>query len=194
MIYNFFKGDKRSVLAKKNVLASFAIKGFDTLIYLLLVPLTLGYLNPYEYGIWLTLSSILSWFNSFDIGLGSGLRNKLGEAMASNEREKGRAYVSTTFYMLILLVSVLFVVFFVIINYIDWYSVLNVNRNMVGNLYDVVVVSFLFFCISFVFKFVGSVYQALQLPAVNNLMVLAAHLFSLIVIWILKHCIPGSLF
>lgn len=188
------KGDKRSVMAKKNVLASVFIKGADTLVYLLLVPLTLGYLNAYEYGIWLTLSSILSWINSFDIGLGSGLRNMLGTAMAENDREKGRGYVSTTFFMLLLLTVGIFLVFSLLINVLDWYSILNVNVETVGNLKEVVLVSFLFFCLNFLFRFVGNVYQALQLPAVNSLMGLGAHLFSLIVIYIMKQTLPGNLF
>ena len=134
----FFKGDKRSVLAKKNVLASAFIKGGDTLISLILVPLTLGYLNPYEYGIWLTLSSILTWINSFDIGLGSGLRNKLGIAIATDDKEQGRSYVSTTFYMLIFITIIIFVVFASLINVIDWYALLNVSSNSVSNIKEII--------------------------------------------------------
>ena len=69
-------GDARSEKNKKNIVVSAGIKIADTMVHLLLVPLTLGYLNAYEYGIWLTLNSILAWINSFDIGLGNGLRNK----------------------------------------------------------------------------------------------------------------------
>lgn len=188
------KGDKRTVMAKKNVLASVLIKGADTLVYLLLVPLTLGYLNAYEYGIWLTLSSILAWIDSFDIGLGNGLRNKLGTAMAENDRDRARGYVSTTFFMLLVLSIGIFVIFSLIINVLDWYSILNVDPDTVGNLKEVVLVSFFFFCLSFFFKFVGNVYQGLQLPAVNNLMGLGAHLFSFIIIYLLRLTIPGSLF
>ena len=75
LLSKFFKGDTRSVKAKKNIIVSGFIKGADMLVYLLLVPLTLGYLNAYEYGIWLTLNSLLTWIDSFDIGLGNGLRN-----------------------------------------------------------------------------------------------------------------------
>ena len=181
-------------MAKKNVLASVAIKGADTLVYLLLVPLTLGYLNAYEYGIWLTLSSILSWINSFDIGLGSGLRNKLAEAIAEDDKEKARGYVSTTFFMLLLLTSIIFVFFSIVINYVDWYSFLNVTHEAVDNLKEVIIASFMFFCLSFLFKFVGNVYQALQLPAVNTLLVLGAHVFSLVAIFVLRQTVPGSLF
>lgn len=83
-------GDERTIKVKKNILASVLIKGVDFLVYLLLVPVTLGYLNQYEYGIWLTLSSILMWINSFDIGLGNGLRNKLSEALAQMIRNYAR--------------------------------------------------------------------------------------------------------
>ena len=37
------------------------LKGIDGIVYLLFVPVTLGYLKPYEYGVWLTLNSILIW-------------------------------------------------------------------------------------------------------------------------------------
>ena len=181
-------------MAKKNVLASMLIKVADTIIYLLLVPLTLGYLNAYEYGIWLTLSSILAWINSFDIGLGNGLRNKLGTAMAQNDRESARGYVSTAFFMLLILSVGIFIAFSLLMNVLDWYSILNVDPKTVGNLKEVVLASFLFFCLSFLFKFVGNVYQGLQLPAVNNMIGLGAHLFSFIIIYILRLTIPASLF
>lgn len=181
-------------MAKKNILAAIVIKGADTLVYLLLVPLTLGYLNAYEYGIWLTLSSILVWINSFDIGLGSGLRNKLGTSMAEGDRDKARGYVSTTFFMLLLLTVILFTVFSLVIYSLDWYSILNVDPDTVGDLSEVVFSSFLFFCLNFLFRFVGNVYQALQLPAVNNLIGLGGHILSLVAILVLRHTVPGSLF
>lgn len=189
----FLSGDSRSVKAKKNILASGFIKGADTLVYLLLVPLTLGYLNAYEYGIWLTLNSILSWINSFDIGLGNGLRNKLAAAIAEGDKEKGRSYVSTTFFMLIILMVIIFVVASCIIYIVDWYGILNVDEGTVSNLREIVLISFLFFCINFVLKFIGNVYQALQLPAINYLISFGGHLLSLVVIFILTKTIPGSL-
>lgn len=184
----------RSVKARKNIVASAFIKGADTLVYLLLVPLTLGYLNAYEYGIWLTLNSILAWINSFDIGLGSGLRNMLGIAIAEGDKEKGRCFVSTTFVMLIFIVSIIFIIGSLCINGINWYSLLNVNPNSVGNIKEIVLVSFLFFCINFILRFIGNVYQALQLPAVNYLISFSGHLLSLIVIFIFTKTVKGSLF
>ena len=189
------QGDARSVKAKKNILASFFIKAADTAVYLLLVPLTLGYLNAYEYGIWLTLNSMLAWINSFDIGLGNGLRNKLAIAIAEDDKEKARAYVSTTFFMLIAIISVTYFVLSIVTECVDWYKILNVTDTSVGKLSEVVQVSLFFFCINFVLKFIGNVYQALQLPAFNFLISFTGHLLSLIVIFIFtKMVIPGTLF
>ena len=60
-------GHQRSVKAKKNILATFIFKGCSIAISLILVPLTINYINPTQYGIWITLSSIVGWFAFFDI-------------------------------------------------------------------------------------------------------------------------------
>lgn len=195
VINSFLNGDERTVKANKNILASALIKGADTLVYLLLVPLTLGYLNAYEYGIWLTLNSILAWIDSFDIGLGNGLRNKLAISLAEGDKEKARAYVSTTFFMLIFIIAVSYLILSVFANYIDWYKLLNASIERVGSIVEVVQVSLFFFCVNFVLRIIGNVYQALQLPAFNYLISFGGHLISLIVIYVFtKLVVPGTLF
>ncbi len=87
-IINFLnKGHIRSIGAKKNIFASFVIKGSSIIVGLFLVPLTINYLSPTKYGIWITLSSIIGWFSFFDIGLGNGLRNKFTEAVSNGKHE-----------------------------------------------------------------------------------------------------------
>lgn len=190
----FFSGDKRTVKIKKNIAASVAFKGIDILIYLLLVPLTLGYLNTYEYGVWLTLNSVLLWINSFDIGLGNGLRNKLAIAIANNNYSLGRIYVSTTFYTLFFITLCLFAVFYFCCFFINWYSVFNVDVDLLPRLEEIIVYSFALFCLSFVFKFIGNVYLALQLPAITSLLNVLGHVFSLLFIWIITQTASGNLF
>ena len=70
---NFFtEGHERSIKAKKNIAASFLLKGVSISVSYLLVPLTIHYLNPTKYGIWITLTSSIGWVAFFDIGLGKG--------------------------------------------------------------------------------------------------------------------------
>ncbi len=179
--------------ARKNVLASMLLKGIDGIVYLLFVPVTLGYLKPYEYGVWLTLNSILIWIDSFDIGLGNGMRNKLATALAEGDKEKARIYVSTTFYMLVILMAGIVVVGTSCAPLIDWYGILHTTPAEVGRLGEIVYLTFLIYSLNFIFKFIGNVYLALQLPAVNNFFVTAGHLLSLVVIYILTKTTAGSL-
>ena len=105
--------NKRTKLAIKNIGVSLILKGASILISFILVPLTLDYLNSYEYGIWLTLNSVLSWIYLFDIGLGNGLRNRLTEALAAKNFELGKIYVSTTFFFMTLIVVAFYLLFLV---------------------------------------------------------------------------------
>ena len=87
-------GDKRSINVKKNVLGSIIIKGVSMIISFMLVPLTIGYVSSDLYGVWLTLSSILTWLTFLDIGFSQGLKNKLAEAIAQTDWGKGKSLVS----------------------------------------------------------------------------------------------------
>ena len=46
-------------------MASVILKGISMLISLFIVPITINYVNPVQYGIWLTLSSLMAWFYFF---------------------------------------------------------------------------------------------------------------------------------
>ena len=83
-------GSSRSIAIKKNIIASLFLKGISILVSLQVVPLTINYINPTRYGIWLTLSSIVAWLSYFDLGFAHGFRNRFAEAVA---KEIGRAHV-----------------------------------------------------------------------------------------------------
>ena len=187
-------GDERTIIAKKNVFYSFFIKGFGILTSLLIVPLTINYLNPTEYGIWLTLNSILLWVNTFDIGLGNGLRNKLAESLAQNDFVKAKIYVSTSYCVVFLLMIIIFLLFQVFNMYLDWYSILNINKSLVPNLNEIVLMSFALFCLTFVLKLIGNILLATQKTAFENFLIMSGQVLSLIVIYGLTFSSKGSLF
>ncbi len=120
--------DMRTRKVNRSIVYSMAIKGGGILLTLALVPLTLSYLSAYEYGIWITIYSILTWINYFDIGLGNGLRNKLAEALAIGDYKLGQVYVSTTLFLLAIISALFYGIFLVADNFIDWYSLLNVDE------------------------------------------------------------------
>ncbi len=174
------KSDDRSRLIRRNILFSFLIKGWSGVIQLLLVPVTLFCLGNYENGIWMTISSILLWVDSLDIGIGNGLRNKLSEQIANNDYEKARESVSSAFFMLFLIIIPVTVLLIFLINIADIYQILNINTKIVSNIQEVFSMCIALVCCTFIFKFIGNVYLGLQLPAVNNALVVGGQTLTLI--------------
>lgn len=57
----YSKRSGRSKDIAKNISVSLFMRAASILASLLLVPLTINYVNPTQYGIWLALSSIIGW-------------------------------------------------------------------------------------------------------------------------------------
>lgn len=184
----------RTKKIKLNIFYSFFIKVLGIATSLLLVRVTLNYLNEEEYGIWLTLSSVLLWINTFDIGLGNGLRNKLAEALANNDFEEARKYISTAYAMISGLMLIIFTVFFTANLFLDWYSILNINRESVKNIADLILMSFGCFCLTFVLKLIGSILLAQQKAALENLLIMLGQFLSLVIILAMKQMVDGDLY
>ena len=73
----------RSAQATRHIAISLLAKGVGILCSLLVVPMTIKYVNPSQYGIWLAISSIVGWIAFFDLGLANGFRNKFAQATNS---------------------------------------------------------------------------------------------------------------
>ena len=188
----FFSGHQRSVKAKKHILGSLFLKGISILISLILVPLTIDYLNPTRYGIWITLMSVIVWFNFFDVGLGNGLRNKFATAKAGGKDELARKYISTTYAIITIISIAIFVLFFIVNQFLDWGKILNTSTD-VEEVEKLVFIIFSVFCLQFIVKLINVVFIADQRPAMNSVINTTASLISLIVVVILLKTTDGSL-
>ena len=61
-------------------------------------------LDTNKYGIWLAISSTVSWISILDIGLANGLRNKIAEYLAvKNYDPKLKIAVSSTYAILFII-------------------------------------------------------------------------------------------
>lgn len=191
---NFFtQGHKRSLEAKKNIIGSFLVKGTSITTTLIMVPLTIHYVNPSQYGIWLTLSSIIMWLSFFDIGFGNGLRNKLAEVSAIGDFEKAKTYVSTTYMVLFLIFSFIWVLFFIANFFINWSEVLNIKEVNTGELSKLTFILVSFFCIQFVLKIIHTIVLSDQKTALSGLIDVIGQILGLIIIFILTKTTEGSL-
>lgn len=194
VILNFVnRGQERSVKAKKNIIGSLFIKGTSIVISILLVPIAINYVNVSQYGVWLTLSSIVVWFSFFDIGLTQGLRNKFAEAVAKGEHELAQIYVSTTYAILGIICSVVWIVFLFVNQHLNWPHILNSPVYMKPELTILALMVFTYFCLQFVLKIITTLLIADQQPALSALMSVLGQVLSLICIFILIKTTQGSL-
>ncbi len=191
---NFFsKGHERTLLAKKNIVVSFFLKGISICIGLILVPMTINYLNPSNYGVWLTLSSVINWFSFFDIGLGNGLKNKLAESNALNNYTNSKTYISTTYGALSIISTLLFLFFLIINLFVNWNKVLNVPQLQDSSLNKIALIVFGFFCIQFIVQIINSILIAFHEISKVSLISVIGQCISLVIIYVLTKETSGSL-
>lgn len=168
-------------------------KGISMVLSLVYVPVVLGYLGEYKYGVWASILSILSWISYFDLGIGNGLRNRLSEAVASDSsRISPKDLVSSAYAILSCVVAVVAFVCGIVIAFVDWPTLLSA-WDVGENLLCVVELSFLGMCFSFVLTLCNSVYYALQKAQVVNLIAVCQQAVMLLSVWLLSLARANSL-
>lgn len=175
----------RSKMLVWNILASFFVKGWAAIIMLLMVPLTLQCLGTYQNGVWLTISSMLVWIDQMDIGLGSGLRNRLAANIAHDDMKEARCAVSSTMAMLLYIILPILGILVLLIWHTDVYAFLNVAPEKIPELQPALTCGVTLVCMTFVLKPIGNVYMGLQLPVVSNLLIALGQTIALIATWVL---------
>lgn len=159
---SLFKGHVRSVRAKKNVVQTIVIKALGVLIGFIYFPLSLDYLGAIKFGIFLTLLSIVDWFLNFDIGIGLGLRNKFGEAVALKEDEKAVRYVSTAYFALGGLVLLVTIGLLLLNFFLPWANWLNIAPELVDEVKLLGAIIIVAFGIRFVSRNIYEIFYAFQ--------------------------------
>lgn len=177
--------NSRNRILRNNILFSTIIKVVGLLISLLIVPATLDYLDKEQYGIWMTISSILLWFSYFDVGLGNGMRNYLAQSISLGDYEKGRIYISTTFAMIAIIAFILILLSIPLLAFLDFNKVFNTTAVNGQMLTLSLLVAIIFTLILFVVKNVGMVYVAMQKYAINDLLIVSSNAIALLFVYII---------
>ncbi|WP_347172989.1 lipopolysaccharide biosynthesis protein [Polaribacter uvawellassae] len=90
----------------KNVSLGVFYKILNMAIVFTTIPLLLNYLEKEQYGIWVTIFSLVNIVFFVDAGIGNGLKTKLSEALSLKNFTLAKTYISTA-YIAIFLISVL---------------------------------------------------------------------------------------
>ena len=187
------KGNSRSVTVKKNIVGSLFLKGISILVSLMLVPATIGYVNAELYGVWLALASMMTWLGFADIGFTQGLKNKLTEAIAVGDWEKGRSLVSTTYFMMALIFVPVCIILELLVPLVHWTELLHVSEVYEDEIVRVMYVVVGLTCLQMIVNVLVSVIAAFQKVALSSSFVVIGNIISLVIIYVLRATAPPSL-
>lgn len=165
----FQKTDGRSKKMYKNTAAMMFIKGASILMSLMSAPIMLHHVNRADYGVLLTLTSIVSWVGMMDVGLGNGLRNRLPEMLVKGDLQEAKKAISSSYATLAIYVGLLISAFLIASPFIDWLNILNSPKSDAEEINGLAMVVFVAFCLQFLLGLIVSILYAHQMPAMNSL-------------------------
>jgi O-antigen/teichoic acid export membrane protein len=94
---------------------------------LVTVPLTIRYLGVERYGLWMTVSSLITMFTFADLGIGNGLVSAVARAHGLGNTRKAAEAVSSAFFVLGLVSVLGAAIFAVLYSQGDWSGLFNVH-------------------------------------------------------------------
>ena len=177
----------RDIIQKKNILFGITFKGISIFLNFLVVPILILFLGKIEYGVWITIFSIVNWIFTFDLGIGQGLRNKLTEALSVNDNLKASQIISTSYIFISIFSLVILLIGIGFIYFVNFQYLLNYKGK--SNLYleNFVFLSLFFTIVNFTLSLYKNLYLAVHKSFMVELVNVFFQTFYLIVILIWLH-------
>jgi O-antigen/teichoic acid export membrane protein len=108
-------------------LLSSVSKGVAIATGLLAVPLTINYLGVERYGLWMTVSSLITLFAFADLGIGNGLVSEVASAQALGDVRQAAEAVSSAFLVLGIVSLLGAALFGAVYSEVSWPGLFNVS-------------------------------------------------------------------
>jgi O-antigen/teichoic acid export membrane protein len=157
--------EERDRIIKQNILGSLIFQFFTNVLGLLVVPLSLSYIDNEKYGIWLNASVIVTWLQNMNFGMGFGMQNKVAEAMAKGEDNLAKEYVTIVYRYSTLIAIGIFILGAMGSFFINWNRLFNSSVSS-AELFSITIIAFLCFLIYFVLGNIIPLFNALKRTSV----------------------------
>ena len=176
----------------KNVSLGVFYKIINMAIVFTTIPLLLNYLEKEQYGIWVTIFSLVNIVFFVDAGIGNGLKTKLSEALSLKNFKLAKTYISTA-YISISLISI--VVFCIGVALIFWLNLQDLFNTSIqeNELKTLLLVTLSLVITSFVLNLYKSFYYANQQTAKVEFAMLIYQISILSATFLLLHFFPRKL-
>ena len=177
----------RNIVQNKNIVFGITFKGISVFLNFLIVPILILFLGKIEYGVWITIFSIVNWIFTFDLGIGQGLRNKLTEALSVNDLEKASQIISTSYVFISLFSLLILILGIFFIYFTNFQELLNYKAKSNSFLQNFVFLSLFFTIINFVISLYKKLFLAVHKSFVIELVNVFFQTFYLVVTLIWLH-------
>lgn len=188
------EGKQRNKILKSNISFGALFKVLGMGLSYISLPIVLNYLGEKNYGVWITIFSILSWIYTFDVGVGNGLKIRLTEALSKKNISLAREYISTAYILIFLISLVLLCLGGIGIFSTDLKSVLGVDHLAKGYLQQVIFITFIFTMTNFVVGLYKQLLFAIHLSAYIALTNILLQLIVITSLLLLDYFFKASLF
>lgn len=156
-------GRRRLLRAGATGIATIVSRGIAVGVGLLTLPFASRYLGKERFGVWLTLSSFLTWVVVADLGLANSLINQLSHADGREDSQAARQFVASAFWMLVVVAIVLMMVSLPIALLIPWAGFFNLHSaDAVSEVLPAILILLTWAGLRLPTSIVGPVFQALQ--------------------------------
>ena len=173
--------DNRDSILKKNVSLGVLFKILNIGIAFFTIPFLLKYLNTEQYGLWVTIFSIVNLIIYIDGGIANGLKTKLSEALSRNDLELAREYISTAYFSISIFSIVLLTIGIFVIYWINFKELLNTSVDE-NTLKITFLITLFMMTIGFVLSLYKSLFYADQKSAIVELSLLIYQALNLFLI------------
>ncbi len=186
------KDKARTSNVNYNIIISFLLRGLSIIVSFLTISYSLKLLDANKYGIWLAISSTVSWISILDIGLANGLRNKIAEYLAVKNFKEAKIAVSSTYAILLMIVVPVMLFFGIFLRFANWNAIFNTRLNEQELLYTVATV-FIGLLLQFFLKPISSILQGDLKIYKANLIQLICNAVPLVPIILCSKYLKGSM-
>lgn len=149
------------------------------------IPLMIRYLGQEQFGVWSTLLTVMSWIVFFDLGVGNGLRNKVAEALAKNDKAEAAKYIASGYSLIGLIALLLWVLVTGASFFVPWQTVFNTQAISETTLRATVQIAIFFVVLNFWIGLISAILGAVQKTAMTALGQLISNILSLILVFVL---------
>ncbi|OQW71742.1 MAG: polysaccharide biosynthesis protein [Proteobacteria bacterium ST_bin11] len=157
------------------------------------IPVMIDYLGQEQFGIWSTLLTVMSWMVFFDLGIGNGLRNKVAEALAKNDRAEAAHYISSGYVLIGGIALILWVLVTSASFFIPWQLVFNSQAISEETLRVTVQISTFFILLNFWIGLISALLSAVQKSSLIALGPLISNILTLTLVFALTKLTDASI-